>query len=183
MNSTLTYEVIDLARSQAARFEHQRSVLVFLKPVALGVLRLPYMVAGHLVAKAVDHIARQFAERAVWFRGATSAVQECPRRRPLDPDDEARAYFDKMELHLLGLRREALKTIQLRSKSGRPKSSVGEAMSRLVSAVTELYEEVRAFKGAIQAHDADVSSMTAVAAPNVTESDVCAALDRLHNSE
>lgn len=181
LNSSLTYEVVDLARSQAASFELRRHVMVALRPLGTALLRLPHLVVGYAVTAAIKSFARKQNELAVWFRGASAALQDSKRSECLDPEDELRRKLDLMESHLLSLRGETLKLLQRRVSAGRGDSEVAGAMRHLVAAATELYEDVRSFKGALQAHDADVCALKAGAAhpTEMSSDDVDAALGQL----
>ena len=155
----MQFDVVDMAMSKATKFEHQHSLLVWLRPIAKAVFRAPLAVAILCAAWFVDRLARNIAEKAIWFRGGCALLQEHRLDHQLDPADKARAHLDKLEAELLEFRGNVMNVLELRRR-GRPvsRSRVTPSLERLAAAVGDLYEVVRAFKGALQAHDADVCS-------------------------
>ncbi|MES3014972.1 MAG: hypothetical protein V4750_14750 [Pseudomonadota bacterium] len=155
----MQFDVVDMAMSKATKFEHQHSVLVSLRPIAKAVFRAPAAVAILCAAWFVDKLAQNIAEKAIWFRGASAHLQEHRLEHQLDPEDKARAHLDNLEAELLEFRGNVMNVLEMRRRS-RPvsKSRATPSLERLAAAVGDLYEEARAFKGVIQAHDADVCS-------------------------
>lgn len=162
MQGSIQFDVVDMAMAKASKFEHQHSVLVLLRPIAKAVFRAPLAVAILCVAWFVDKLAQDIAEKAIWFRGASARLQEHRLEHQLDPEDKAREHLDKLGTELLEFRGNVMNVLEGRRRS-RPgsKGRVTPSLERLTAAVTDLYEETRAFKGAIQAHDADVCSAQA----------------------
>lgn len=158
MYATMTSEIVEMARGEAVRFERKQSVLERSRPLLQCALRLPLKFIIRFVARRIDAIAHRFAHHAMMFAGARQFVIAKTAERELDADERLRELLDGMERDLLGLRRNTLDLISSCSKRAErsPENEIVASLRRAAGAAAELYEEVRAFKGAIQAHDANV---------------------------
>ena len=162
-----TFEVVDLVDAQAAEFATERSRLVRERSRLARVYRLvPQKIFGLLgdlfagMALAfLNRHARWFAHRAVWFRGAQADLENLPLGRLLDPDDHLRTSLDRMESGLAEIvgasQRLAKETEIIRGRRG----MFSAALLKLAAAADEMRQEVRHFKGALQAHDANVDAI------------------------
>lgn len=148
----------DLARNQATIFRHERRKMYFVGALSSGLA----LVAGGFGERVVLHFVHKLAQQVVWFRGAFKSVHSPELRRALDPQDSLREALDDMERDLIEIRDQAnLVAAKLRATDGRASGRVRNAFDRLASTAVELKEEVRAFKGAVQAHDANVGALMA----------------------
>lgn len=180
MHSSLQFDVVDLARSQAAKFEHQHWFLVAIRPIARQVLTIPVSVASNFASGFIERLAKKMTTQAVVFRGMRVGLIEQQKAFELDPNDEVRALIDKMEKDILELRGGMFNLAQARKKLGRPDGRFSTGLISLQSAISELFDEVRSFKGALQSHDANVCSILAtVVKPLTADADIDAAFSRM----
>ncbi len=163
MQRSMQFDVVDMAMSKATKFESQHSLLVWFRPIAKAIFRVPVAVALLCAAWFVDRLARDFAEKAIWFRGAAARLQDYRLDRELDPHDKALDHLENVEKELLEFRGNVMNLLELRRRGVRkaPKGRVTPSLERLAAAAGDLYEEIRGFRGAMRAHDADVCTAKA----------------------
>jgi hypothetical protein len=184
VSHTLALEVVDLARSEAAGFELHRPTARATLSLSSGLVGFIFAgFVGRMLAVRVNRVAVRLERQAVWFRGATVKVQELPRTKLLDPVDDLRAILDDMERDLLAIRGRTLKLLTRRRSAGLGRGEVGRAMSQVAKAASELYEEVRAFKGAVQAYDADVCNLNTASMVSTSTDQLEAVLHDLTSAE
>lgn len=155
-----TFEVVDLASAQAAEFATERSRLArvyrFVPQKLVGLLEDLF---ADIALGYLNRHACWFAQRAVWFRGAQADLENTPIGRQLDPEDRLRASLDRMEVGLAEIagasQRLAKDTDAIRGRRG----MFSAALLRLAASAVEMRKEVRHFKGALQAHDANVDAI------------------------
>ncbi len=154
------FEVVDLARYQAAEFAHERSILATVYRVVPGrLMRLVEDFCAGFVLRFVTRHTRRLAQQAVWFSGALVAIEQLPADHLLDPEDMLRAQLDMMELGLTEIARGATGIANNVERARRRPGLFTTALRRMATAANELRLEVRGFKGALQAHDANVSAL------------------------
>lgn len=154
------FEVVDLARHQAAEFAHERSVLAKVYRMVPGkLMRVLEDLCANLVLRFVTHHTRRLAQQEVWFSGAQMAIEQLPADHLLDPEDMLRSQLDAMELGLTEIARGATGIANNVDRARQRPGLFTTGLRRMATAATELRLEVRGFKGALQAHDANVSAL------------------------
>lgn len=150
----VSFPLQELARNQTLSYRNQSLRLRFQRRVAAAVTSI----ASRLAARLLLHSAQRYAQMAIWFRGARDRMENEPQDREIDPRDSLRALLDDLEVDLTEAYAEGLECQRELSKLGR-EGRVFAACGRLAQVADELRLEVRAFKGAVQAHDANVNAM------------------------
>jgi hypothetical protein len=157
-----SFPLEELARNQAATFQQQRKALILSRPLA----RFVIPIAGVIAERWVLHYAQKFAQQVVWFRGATESVENEPLDCEIDARDALRQSLDSMESELLEISEgSAGRAEALRKWDGNARGRVRDALDRLSRVASELRQEVRNFKGAVQAHDANVAALSRARKP------------------
>lgn len=151
-------EVVDLARSQSAAIERQYAPLASVATWPWRLKSLLLNSAGALVERYLQKKARRLAQTAIWFRGARAEVEEAADapRKELDSDDRLRTILDELEADLVSLEREAREIVaRFEAADGKRRGQVRDAFRSIANHGADLRSEVRAFKAAVQAHDAN----------------------------
>jgi hypothetical protein len=150
--ATQPFELQDLARNQTVDFHNRQQHLAqFRHLAALAVLPI----ASWAGRRVVLHYAHRFAQQAVWFSGAVSALERQAPDRALDPNESLRAQLNTMDADLEALVAGARRIASnLRASDGHARGRVRDALDRLAESAVSLRREVVAFRAALRRHDA-----------------------------
>jgi|GEM_PF-4333842 len=152
-----TFEVGELARTEVRRFEHKSQQLARKERLITWFARRPVSWLAGFVTSKVDEQAVAFARMAVWFRGARDAVLEHERDTPLDPSFALVDQLHRMEESLRHIREASSmlgdKVPQVVHDEQR--AALVQALRRMGMRADALLDEVRQFRGAVMAYEAD----------------------------
>ncbi|MEY4416705.1 MAG: hypothetical protein RIQ53_3998 [Pseudomonadota bacterium] len=155
------WEVGCLVNDQAENFDRERFLLARVYRLTPAVvLHFVSRIATHAAARYVDKHARILASQIVWFQGARNSIESEPGRASIDPDDVLRTKLDEMEGGLRKLQDQTARLARLMDRSsGHDGNPFAASLRRLDVTIAHLADEVRALKGSVQAHDANVDAM------------------------
>jgi hypothetical protein len=158
MHSTTVVDIGALAHRHALGVSTHGSSLPpswWLTRLVVGAV--PRFVTAALARKIVRR-SEEWADHAVWFRGARNEVIALAESKcsMLDPDLDLQKRLERLEAELLLMRKTSLDLIaHIGRLSGSRTGLFRDALRRLAAAATDLYEAVSAFKWEMLEFDAD----------------------------
>ena len=127
----------------------------------MRIIAIPAILVGSVIERKIDSVNHTLQQQLVFFRGARAKLEESETAESeIDADDSLRALIDLMEGHLSGMSAQAIEIAEQKfpGDDERPKP-MRAAFRRLSATSVELRDEVRLFKWAMQAHDANVCAL------------------------
>lgn len=156
MNAASSYfEMGELVRAEAQGFEKTRHRLDKNEALIRLFVSVPVRMLRGFVVRKIDRVSQDFAHRAVWFRGAREGIAEQGDGHSLDPDRSILKVLDEMAAHLVNVRDATVVLVQKRGTRGDPFT---KSLRRVERSTQDLMGELRGFRAAFVAYEAQVGS-------------------------